>query len=93
VCWNLPGGCRWLRWDEPLPDVCPECGPTWPDHPGAIELHAVDGHLGRVLPECEAPDTRLGPSAGPDLRLGLRSCYSMMQKVPGGYRGLSYDSG
>jgi hypothetical protein len=40
-----------------LPGVrAPLVGSSW-----GIELRAGDGHLGRVLPKCEAPDTRPGP--------------------------------
>jgi hypothetical protein len=49
---ELPDGRLWLRWDEEIPDVCPMCSAAWADHPGGIEIRAVDGHLGRVLPEC-----------------------------------------
>lgn len=49
---------RWIRWDQELTSTCPECSRTWADHPGGIQLWAQDGHLGRVLPPCEAPDTR-----------------------------------
>jgi hypothetical protein len=58
---ELPDGRLWVRWDEKIPDACPECGRPWADHPGGIELWAVDGHLGRVLPQCEAPDADPGP--------------------------------
>ena len=50
---DLPDGRdRWIRWDQELTTTCPECGRAWADHPGGFEVQAVDGHLGRVLPEC-----------------------------------------
>jgi hypothetical protein len=53
---DLPDGRdRWIRWDQELTTTCPECGRPWADHPGGFELKSVDGHLGRVLPQCEAP--------------------------------------
>jgi hypothetical protein len=52
---DLPDGRRRLRWDEEIPDACPACGRPWAEHPGSIEFLAVDGHAGRVLPQCDAP--------------------------------------
>jgi hypothetical protein len=57
------GRDRWIRWDQELTSTCPECGKAWADHPGGIQLRAQDGHLGRVMPQCEAPDTHPEASA------------------------------
>jgi hypothetical protein len=63
-----PDGRRWLRWDQEIPAVCPECSRPWGDHPGPIEIRAVDGHMGHVLPLCQPPDNT---KEAPDLPAGI----------------------
>jgi hypothetical protein len=44
--------------DQHLPGVRPGLGGS----PGGFEIRAVDGHLGRVLPECDKAE---GPGIDP----------------------------